>query len=69
MKKCKMCGKDLIGREGTLCRHCKEAGKDRAKKGVAIGTAVSIAVAAVYKIAPKVAPAARKAIDVLRTFK
>ena len=69
MKKCRMCGKDLIGKERTLCRHCKEAGKDRANKVVGIVATLSVAAAAVFKVAPKTAPLVRKAIDVLRTFK
>lgn len=69
MKKCRMCGKDLIGKERTLCRHCKETGKDRAKKGVGIAATLSLATAGVVKVAPKAAPLVRKAIDVLRRFK
>lgn len=69
MKKCKACGKALIGKERTLCRHCKEVGKDHAKKGVAIGAGLGFAVAAARKIAPKVVPTVRKALGVLRILK
>lgn len=69
MKSCKMCGKDLIGKERILCRHCKEAGKDGAKRGGRIVAALSVAAAAVVKVSPKVAPLVRRSIDVLRRFK
>ena len=62
MKKCRTCGKDLIGKERTLCRHCKEAVKDHAKKGAQLVAALSIAAAAVVKMAPK-------AMDMLRRVK
>lgn len=60
--KCRTCSKDLIGKERTLCKRCKEAGKDYAKKGVGVVTTLGVVVAAVVKVAPK-------AIDVLRRLK
>lgn len=70
MKKCRMCSKDLIGKERALCKHCKEAGKDRAKKVVVgIVTTLGVATAAVVKLAPKAGPQVRKAIDGLRRLK
>lgn len=69
VKKCRTCGKDLIGQERVLCKRCKEAGKDHAKKGVGILTGVTFAAVALKKLAPQVAPLLRKGIDVLRTLR
>jgi hypothetical protein len=33
MRKCKVCGKELIGKEKFFCNSCWSKGKDKAKKG------------------------------------
>lgn len=44
---CKLCGKELIGKEKFFCKSCWTKGADKVKKGVVAVGSVALAVAAV----------------------